>query len=281
MGVAKNEVTFQEAVLKEADLGRERAAIAVKNSLNKYSGKIKKKGDTVRILGLIEPEVSDYDGSDLSFKDAHITDDKLVVDQSKYVGTYIPDVDTEQSEFDVVREIANKGGKAIAQVQDKFVFEQLATGVGSSQIIDATNTGSATVLSLMTSMATKLYESDVPADEELILEVSPAMFGKITLAQIIYKTDNTDLFKQGYMGQYGKMKIYLSNNLHKDSGADCCILRTKKAYAFAQTIQKMEIVKTENNFGKKVKGLSLYGGRIIRPAEIVVAKFTGKAETAI
>ena len=133
----------------------------------------------------------------------------------------------------------------------------------------------------MTSMATKLYESDVPADEELILEVSPAMFGKITLAQIIYKTDNTDLFKQGYMGQYGKMKIYLSNNLHKDSGADCCILRTKKAYAFAQTIQKMEIVKTENNFGKKVKGLSLYGGRIIRPAEIVVAKFTGKAETAI
>jgi hypothetical protein len=281
MGVAKNEVTFQEAVLKEADLGRERAAIAVKNSLNKYSGKIKKKGDTVRILGLIEPEVSDYDGSDLSFKDAHLTDDKLVVDQSKYVGTYIPDADTEQSEFDVVREIANKGGKAIAQVQDKFVFEQLATGVGSSQIIDATNTGSATVLSLMTSMATKLYESDVPADEELILEVSPAMFGKITLAQIIYKTDNTDLFKQGYMGQYGKMKIYLSNNLHKDSGADCCILRTKKAYAFAQTIQKMEIVKTENNFGKKVKGLSLYGGRIIRPAEIVVAKFTGKAETAI
>ena len=281
MGVAKNEVTFQEAVLKEADLGRERAAIAVKNSLNKYSGKIKKKGDTVRILGLIEPEVSDYDGSDLNFKDAHITDDKLVVDQSKYVGTYIPDVDTEQSEFDVVREIANKGGKAIAQVQDKFVFEQLATGVGSSQIIDATNTGSATVLSLMTSMATKLYESDVPADEEVILEVSPAMFGKITLAQIIYKTDNTDLFKQGYMGQYGKMKIYLSNNLHKDSGADCCILRTKKAYAFAQTIQKMEIVKTENNFGKKVKGLSLYGGRIIRPAEIVVAKFTGKAETAI
>lgn len=281
MGVAKNEVTFQEAVLKEADLGRERAAIAVKNSLNKYSGKIKKKGDTVRILGLIEPEVSDYDGSDLNFKDAHITDDKLVVDQSKYVGTYIPDVDTEQSEFDVVREIANKGGKAIAQVQDKFVFEQLATGVGSSQIIDASNTGSATVLSLMTSMATKLYESDVPADEELILEVSPAMFGKITLAQIIYKTDNTDLFKQGYMGQYGKMKIYLSNNLHKDSGADCCILRTKKAYAFAQTIQKMEIVKTENNFGKKVKGLSLYGGRIIRPAEIVVAKFTGKAETAI
>lgn len=281
MGVAKNEVTFQEAVLKEADLGRERAAIAVKNSLNKYSGKIKKKGDTVRILGLIEPEVSDYDGSDLNFKAAHITDDKLVVDQSKYVGTYIPDVDTEQSEFDVVREIANKGGKAIAQVQDKFVFEQLATGVGSSQIIDATNTGSATVLSLMTGMATKLYESDVPADEELILEVSPAMFGKITLAGIVYKTENEEMFKQGYMGQYGKMKIYLSNNLYKDSGSDCCILRTKKAYAFAQTIQKMEIVKTENNFGKKVKGLSLYGGRIIRPAEIVVAKFTGKAETAI
>ena len=57
--------------------------------------------------------------------------------------------------------------------------------------------------------------------------------------------------------------------------------RTKKAYAFAQTIQKMEIVRAENNFGKKVKGLSLYGGRIIRPAEIVVAKFTPGTETAI
>ncbi len=281
MSVNVNEAAFQEAVLKEADLGRERAAIATKNSHTAYSGKIKKKGDTVRILGLVDPTVTEYTGEDLNFEKAKMTDDKLVITQSKYVGTYIPDTDTEQSEFDIVREISNKGGKMIAQVQDQYVYSEIASQIGAGQVVDASGTTSANILSLLTEMGTKLYEGDVPTDEELVLEVSPAMFGKITLAGILYQTDNKDLFKQGYMGQYGKMKIYLTNNLAKDNSADCCILRTKKAFAFAQTIQKMEIVNTENNFGKKVKGLSLYGGRIIRPAEIVVAKFTPGTETAI
>ena len=281
MGAGINEVNFQEAVLKEADLGRLRNAVAVKNSMNRYSGKIKKKGDSVRILGLIDPEVMDYTGEDLVFEKAQMTDDKLVITQSKYVGTYIPDVDSEQSEFDTVKEVASKGGKVIAQEQDKYIYSQIAQQIGTAQVIDASSTTSANVLSLLTAMNTKLYESDVPPDEEIVLEVSPSMFGKITLAGIVYQTDNDKLFEQGYMGQYGKMKIYLTNNLAKDGNAECCVLRTKKAYAFAQTIQKMEIVRAENNFGKKVKGLSLYGGRIIRPAEIVVAKFTPGTETAI
>ncbi len=281
MNIGNNEVNFQEAVLKEADLGRKQNAVAVNNSMNRYSGQIKKKGDSVRILGLIDPEVMDYTGEDLVFEKAQMTDDKLVISQSKYVGTYIPDVDSEQSELDTVKEVALKGGKVIAQEQDKYIYHQIATQIGAGQIMDATNTTSANVLSLLTAMNTKLYESDVPPDEEVVLEVSPAMFGKITLAGIIYKTDNKEMFGQGYMGQYGKMKIFLTNNLAKDGDADCCILRTKKAYAFAQTIQKMEIVRAENNFGQKVKGLSLYGGRIIRPAEIVVARFTPGIETAI
>ncbi len=281
MSIGNNEVNFQEAVLKEADLGRSNNAVAVNNSMNRYSGQIKKKGDSVRILGLIDPEVMDYTGEDLVFAKAQMTDDKLVITQSKYVGTYIPDVDSEQSELDTVKEVASKGGKVIAQEQDKYIYSQIASQIGADRIMDASNTTSANVLSLLTAMNTKLYESDVPPDEEVVLEVSPAMFGKITLAGILYQTDNADLFKQGYMGQYGKMKIYLSNNLAKDGDADCCILRTKKAYAFAQTIQKMEIVRAENNFGQKVKALSLFGGRIIRPAEIVVAKFTPGTETAI
>ncbi len=281
MSVGFNDVNFQEAVLQEADLGRSKNTVAVANSMNRYSGNIKKKGDSVRILGLIDPQVLDYTGEDLVFEKAKMTDDKLVITQSKYVGTYIPDVDSEQSEFDTVREVARKGGKVIAQEQDKYIYSHIAEQIGAANMLDASNTTSANVLSLLTEMNTRLYEHDVPTDEELVLEVSPAMFGKITLAGILYHTDNKDLFQQGYMGQYGKMKIYLTNNLAKDGDADCCILRTRQAYAFAQTIQKMEIVNSENNFGKKVKGLSLYGGRIIRPAEIVVARFTPGTETAI
>jgi len=91
---------------------------------------IKKKGDSVRILGLIDPEVMEYTGEDLVFEKAQMTDDKLVIDQSKYVGTYIPDVDSEQSEFDTVKEVASKGGKVIAQEQDKSIYSQIAKQIG-------------------------------------------------------------------------------------------------------------------------------------------------------
>ena len=278
-----NETTLQEVVSQEIELARRSASIAVGNSWNKVEGKIKKKGDTLNILGLEDPETHDYDGNDISFSNIETTNNKIVIDTAKYIGKTLLDVDSDISEFNPMQELSKKVGYVIGKEHDKYIFKNIAKAYadGSKQIVDAEGLTSLTTLSLLADAQAKLLEADVPEDEETVIEVSPSFATKLLMAGIIHKTDNGEEFKNAYLGNFGKTKIMLTNNIFTDKGVQNIILRSKKAYAFAQTINKVEVVKTENNFGKKLKALTLYGGKIIRPKEIVVIKYTPGEETTI
>jgi len=283
MSVTEREVMQQEVVAKEVELARKSRAVAVSNSWDKVSGKITKKGDTLNILGLEDPEIHKYTGADIEFSDVENTLDKVVITEADYVGKLLKDVDAKQTEFNPLQELSKKAGYAIAKAHDKFIYRNIVESYNSksSQIIDAENLTSANMLSLISNAQSKLYEADVPEDEEIVMEVSPAFQSKLLLAGIINKTDNKDLFANGYFGSFGLTKIMLTNNLYKEDGFENIILRTKKSYAFAQTVKNIETVRAENNFGTKLKGLTLYGGKVIRPKEIVIIKFKPAAETII
>ena len=65
----------------------------------------------------------------------------------------------------------------------------------------------------------------------------------------------------------------MSNNLPKDgSNNDICILRTKKAISFAEQLKEVKSYEPQNFFGEAVKGLQVYGAKVIRPDELAVIK---------
>jgi hypothetical protein len=66
--------------------------------------------------------------------------------------------------------------------------------------------------------------------------------------------------------------VCIENCLPESETAHYNILRTEKAVAFAEQIDKVEKYRPEDAFTDAVKGLYVFGAKIVRPAEIYVMK---------
>lgn len=64
----------------------------------------------------------------------------------------------------------------------------------------------------------------------------------------------------------------MSNNLYNDGTDDYEMVRTKKAIAFAGQIDEVKTDPDPYGFGDIVKGLHVYGAKLVRPKELYVIK---------
>ena len=84
---------------------------------------------------------------------------------------------------------------------------------------------------------------------------------------------NNNVLETGYLGSLFGCKIFVCNNIAvtKSSGNDVhhCILRTKRAIAFADQLSEVEAYRPEKRFADAVKGLHLYGAKVVYPNEMV------------
>ena len=106
----------------------------------------------------------------------------------------------------------------------------------------------------------------------MTITVSPFFYQLFRDALTELKTNNDELIKKGVVGMYDNCKVKLSNNLYNDGTDDYMLVRTKRAIAFAGGIDETEAYRPESFFADAVKGLNVYGGKIVRPKELYVIK---------
>ena len=119
----------------------------------------------------------------------------------------------------------------------------------------------------------------------MMFEVSPAVAGLILKAKVNLATDNTDSLENGCIGSIAGCKIFVSNNIHFEEGIDGgtlykCFARTKRAIAYAEQLSEIDAYRPELRFADAVKGLHLYGAKLIYPFELVVLDMTVPAPDA-
>ena len=78
-----------------------------------------------------------------------------------------------------------------------------------------------------------------------------------------YETVEVDFGGWGF----GSGNIYSTEE--SDNTAYHCFLRTKRAITFADQISEVEAYRPEKRFADGVKGLHLYGAKVIYPKEMV------------
>lgn len=79
------------------------------------------------------------------------------------------------------------------------------------------------------------------------------------------------LLRGGFVGQAAGFNIYLSNNVANTAGAKYKIMAgTREAISFAEQIVSVEAYRPEKRFADAVKGLHVYGGKVVRPAALAV-----------
>lgn len=259
---------------------RDHYCIGVNLCNRDHESEVKDYGQSITINWTKRPTVKDYViGTDISAET--LADSKLckiAIDQMKYVNFLVEDVDELQSRADIMDACMKEAAAAIAQDADEFVYGlcTLATSV-----ITNTQVTSANITSIISSAAQSLYENHVPQNEEIYLEVSPAIYQKLWLAKVLRTTANDDVFDNGFVGYFDNFKVYMTNSIKVTSGVHSCIARTKKAIAFAGQMKKMESYRPQNMFADAVKGLHIYGGGIVRADELIRLDLTPVEETAV
>jgi len=79
----------------------------------------------------------------------------------------------------------------------------------------------------------------------------------------------TEALRNGVVGRAFGFDIFLSNNVTVVTGDDYLVCAgVNSAITFATQINKIEAYRPENEFSDALKGLNLYGAKLVRPSAI-------------
>jgi hypothetical protein len=152
------------------------------------------------------------------------------------------------------------------------------------------------VLNAILRMASVLDEQNVPEDGRFLI-ISPYdrhLLMQSNIAQAYFSGDNASTIRTGKIGMLDRFSVYVSNLLPKGeagkalvSGLDATsggatltdakarrtmIAGTTQATSFAMTVDKTEPLRNQTDFGDIVRGLAVYGRKVVKPEALVIAQ---------
>ena len=246
--------------------------IGVANCNREFEGDIKNCGSSVKICGIGSVNVLNYrKNNDLSSpQDISDTSTELLINEAKCFNFQIDDIDKAQSNPKLMDAAMKVAASALANEADKRVYGLYLES--ENHLVDSCSVE--TILDTIIKAREMLYKANVSSSEDVVLEISPAIASIILKAKIDLCTDNKDALENGYLGSFAGCKIYVSNNIYYSQEADFtyhkCFMRTKRAIAFAEQLSEIEAYRPEKRFADAVKGLYLYGTKIVYPQELVI-----------
>ena len=266
---------------KAIDKELERAFVFADGTNQQYSGEIKGLGDTVRILGVGKPTVTEHDliDGDITLSTPEKVSDtsvSLVVDKASYFNYAVGDIDKAQGAGKVMATLNDEASQEVANKIDQYIANLVHPDYNTIgvQAFGATQVSSANILSTMDAVQAKLYENDVNPATEVEMIVPPSIYMLFRQAYQAKDTDNSEYLTNGKVARYGNMTIKMSNNVaHKTVSSKehyYIQVRTKRAIALAMSEAHTEAYRPESSFSDAVKGFKLYGGKIVRPKELVM-----------
>jgi hypothetical protein len=269
-----------------------------------YEGDIKALGDTVVINNIPDVSISDYTiGETLTYQVPTPNTIDLSINKAKYFGVNVSDVLALQSQPKLMDMFTNDAAKQMAIAIDKDILlneynqgDAANMGATAGVISGSVNLGtdaapvvlsSATVLPLITGLASVLDEQNVPETDRFLV-ITPHVRNILLqspLAQAYVTGDPSSILRNGKIGTIDRFTIYVSNLLPKGlaghdffgntlSGAvarSSIIAGHKAALTFASQIAKVESLPNPNDFGTLVRGLNIYGYEMVKPTAWAMA----------
>lgn len=238
----------------------------VDNCTKEYEGDCEY-AKTVRILGVGDPTVNDYTGTDITIEAMSDKSQSLVIDQAKYFAFEVKDVDKAQSVPGLPEKYQKKAVHKLAVARDSYIAGLIKAGTNVTTATAKTQAGIKTAID---EAIVKLRERNF--DGEGVIEITPAVYNVFKNNLIELSTNNPELISKGVVGMYDNFKVIMSNNLAKDTTHIYCDVRSTTAIAFAGQINEVEAGRMEKRFSDYIRGLDTYGAKVIAEDELQVIK---------
>ena len=230
-------------------------------------------GARVNIVGAVRPTIQKYvPGTDLNIESLGDNMQHLDITEADAFAFEVDDVDRAQSKPGYLETQFDEAKYALAESADKFVGKLAANADEDMKSASTALSGQTSYLKLIDEAHVKLYSNNVSVKTELAAELTPAHIVGLRKEMAELFTDNVEFVKRGAMGKYANTYLRMSNNLYNDGTDTYEMVRTKKAIAFAGQINKVETARKEKGFADIIKGLHVYGAKVVRPRELYVMK---------
>ncbi len=269
MSVANFIPTIWSETLYEGLVGQ---CIAVKNCNREFEGDISGIGSEVKIVGIGDVNIQTYTPNTTLGEPDILSDSvrTMNIDHARYFNFMIDDVNRVQASPKLMGAALKNAARGLANVADR---EVLALHADAANSIDVTAATEENLLNPFIEARNLLYKNNVTDASEVVFEVSPDVAARLFKDKMELVTNNNELLENGCLGSIMGCKVYVSNNVAvEEEGGKLyhrCIARTKRAIAFAQQLQKIEAYRPEGFFADAVKGLYLYGMKVVYPTEMV------------
>lgn len=265
-----------------------------------YAGEISAYGDSVKIIK--EPVISVYDytrGSDTT--STKLTDQELtlVVDSAKAFKFIVDDIETKMSHVNFKEVASSSAAYALKDSFDAAVIANMFSGLSTSSpdhtlgadsatalgagiydgagSVDLGTSGETDPLDLMARMARLLDEQNVPEEGRWFV-AGPDFYEQLSqsgskLLSVDYNAGQGSI-RNGLVSS-GKLRgfsMYKSNNIAATTNATGkCLAGHISSTATAQTIISTEVLRDPSSFGDIVRGLHVYGSKVLRDEALVGA----------
>lgn len=265
-----------------------------------YEGEIRQYGDTVNIRTTPEITIRDYvKGQTLTVENPDKPKIQLVIDKGEYFACVEDDVDKVQSDINLMDTWTKDASERMKIKIDQRVLTDILTGIASTNKgatageqtasfnlgttgspLSVTKDGAGgtkSVIDLLVDLGTVLDEANCPEQNRFV--VIPAkmagLIKKSELKDASLTGDSTSIVRNGRLGMVDRFTLYVSHNLKVDSGGKFNLIAgNKMGFTFASQMTNMETIRSESTFGNIVRGLQVYGYKVVKGEALAQAVVT-------
>jgi len=246
-----------------------------------YEGEIRSAGDTVKINSIGRVTVGDYSKNNAIGNPAVLNDSQttLQITQSKFFNFMVDDVDRVQGNPSVMDAAMQEAAFAMNNTIDQYIAA-MHTQAAAANLYGTDGTPKVVGLggtdlnayNALVDVKTLLDEANVPNVGRWII-VPPWYEGLLLKDERFVKfgTPPQDArLLNGMIGRAAGFNVMTSNNINHTSGTKYKLMAgTNMAITMAIQFTEITAFRPEQFFSDAVKGLALYGAKVIRPDALV------------
>lgn len=265
-----------------------------------YEGEIRNQGDTVNIRTTPNITIRPYvKGQNLVVENPDKPKLQLVIDKGEYFACVEDDIDRVQSDIKLMDMWSKDASEQMKIRIDQRVLTDMLPDISStnkgaaagavSAAFNLGTTGSpltvtkdgaggtASVVDFIVDVGTVLDEANVPeAGRFMVIPARMAgLIKKSELKDASLSGDSASPIRNGRLGMIDRFTLYVSHNLKVDSGGKYNLIAgTKMGLTFASQMTNMETLRAQTTFGDIVRGLQVYGYKVVKPEALAHAVVT-------
>ncbi|MDK0717111.1 hypothetical protein P7A74_03400 [Clostridium perfringens] len=225
-------------------------------------------GEKVIFNRVANGNLKDYTGT-IAWDDVNTTPIEMVFDQKKYFAFSLDDVDKAQLKADVMKPTLEEHGAILAETYDKNFFTVLAAGAKSENNIGSKSKKKTVTpkeaYDYIVDLGTKLSKKKVPKADRFVT-VDSEYLGLLSKDDRF--TKNPNVLANGIVeGQkINGLQVMSSEELPDNT----IIAHHKSAIGSAKQLQKTEAMRLQGSFADGIRGLCVYGSKVLREEAISV-----------